>query len=195
MLSTPGGTLQEAPTPPPPRGCSEHGVSQHWVPREPPATPGSQRPQSWGCDTSRPLLAEADVEQSSSKWDSTGYQGSREPLHPWGREALNYAFAQGARPKASRGHRLGGSGSNQTLGISRGKGPWGVKGPREVGARSQGQTGPLALTLGFPRPLGYMGARSLSPDTLSLKRPWQPLASLVLHMHRDVTPSLPEGHL
>lgn len=42
---------------------------------------------------------------------------------------------------------------------------------------------------------GHMGARSLSPDTYSLKRPWQPLASLVLHIHRDVTPNLPEGHL
>lgn len=44
VLSTPGGeggcgTLQEAPTPLPPRGCSEHGVSQHWAPREPPRAP------------------------------------------------------------------------------------------------------------------------------------------------------------
>lgn len=163
MLSTPGGTLQEAPTPPPPRGCSEHGVSQHWAPREPQPHQGPEGPRVGAVTPSRPLLAEADVEQSSSKRDSTGYQGSREPLHPWGREALNCALAQGARPKASRGHRRGGSGNNQTLGISRGKGPWGMKGPREVRARSQGWTRPPTLNLGTPQASGAHGGQEPKP--------------------------------
>lgn len=97
----------------------------------------------------RPLLAEADTQQSSGKHRTARGAGRmRVPCGPWVREAPNHRpMPQGAGPRP--GDRLGGSGSILTR-HSQGKGLQGVGGLGRPALGARGQTRPSSGSPALP---------------------------------------------